>query len=101
MRKNRGRVTHPSQHLPERIIADLLDLPDEHGLGDAIGRRVQHLQPEVAKLVLGQALGITVLLIQQIRDRSMTGADVIRDVRNGLTTDLVSGSLPTTGGDRP
>lgn len=97
MRRKKQNTSRAGDHLPERILADLLDLRDETDIPVTIARRQHHLTPEGGRAVLGSTLAFAVLLIQQIRERSATGAQIIQEVRDGLTTDLVAGTLPPEG----
>lgn len=97
MKRKKQNTSKPGDHLPERILADLLDLRDESDIAATIARRQNHLTPEAGRIVIAQSLGIAMLLIQQIRERSGTGAQIIQEVRDGLTTDLVAGTLPPEG----
>jgi len=85
--------TPKPDHLAERIVADLLDVRDASQVGDAVTRRVKHLPPGRALVVIAQAVGIFALLLEQIRQHSESGRELIDGMRNSLVADLVANRL--------
>ncbi|MFJ4173467.1 hypothetical protein [Microbacterium sp. NPDC089696] len=108
MKRRQRPLSNPGDDLGGRIVADLLDLPQDSDLfqnpesfviGETIVRRIGHLEPEAACVVLAQSLGIFLGVVHQIRQDSDTGANVIQEARDGLTAMIVAGAWPTERGN--
>lgn len=86
-------TTQQCSALADRIFADLLDVRDSSEIGDAVSRRVQHLPARDALVVIGQVVGMCGLLIEQVRDHSTSGRDILTEVRDGFVTQLVANQI--------
>lgn len=79
--------------LGARIAVDILELRDMEAIGKTVARRVKHLNARDAMHVLGQALGFTAMILDQIREHSPSGAAMLTQIRDGLTADIVANTL--------
>jgi len=80
-------------YLAQRILADRLDVRDSSEIGNTLARRIKHLPPHEALVAIGGVVGYLVLLLEQIRDRSETGRQLIEGIRNSLVADIVANAF--------
>lgn len=79
--------------LAHRVFADLLDWREPNSAGRAIVGRVKHLPLDAQAHVYAQTLGLVTLTLEQVRERSITGTEVLTEIRDGITQAIVLGTF--------